>query len=71
MKKKQEERAIYNSIFGNSHVTEIVVMDANYTKDGEMDRVIVPLDDLEGSAGKDSKNVVATLPKVYSIKSII
>jgi hypothetical protein len=45
-------------------------MDANYTKDGEMDRVLVPFDDLEGSAGKDSKNYVATLTKVLLIKHL-
>jgi len=44
---------------------EIVIMDANYTKDGEMDRITVPLNDLEGGAGKDSKDYVATLPKVW------
>ncbi|XP_059481957.1 cytosolic phospholipase A2-like isoform X2 [Neocloeon triangulifer] len=38
---------------------EIVVMDANYTKDGEMGRHIVPLDDLDASAGRDSKDYVA------------
>lgn len=48
-------------------VIEIVVMDANYTKDIEMDRVIVPLDDLKGSSGKDSLNYVATLPKVLTL----
>jgi len=45
-------------------------MDANYTKGGEMDRVLVPFDDLEGSAGKDSKNYVATLTKVLLINII-